>query len=136
MITVYTYQNKTRHKLASKWLQENNIPYQERNVTEDNPLKREEILKMLTLVEDIDRLIRRRTKVWKSIEKDIEDMHVKSELIPFIQKNPEVLRFPIAIRGERYLCITSGVNSLEYGLLLGKTQRKRQLKDLLENAAI
>lgn len=118
-----------------KWLQENNIPYRQRNVSEDEPLKAEEILNMLSLVEDIDILISSRARVWKSV-KNIEDMCIKSELVPFIQKNTIVLRFPIVLENRRELAVVTGFKVEEYGLFFSKTRRKNNLKVLLENVAI
>lgn len=130
-ITIYTRDKSLSCAEAISWMKENKIPYFERRVDIDNPLRFDEIMTFLHLVEEVNNLLSRKSNQWREIERCYLDMHIQSELIPFIQRNPTVLKFPIIVRG---FDVTAGFHSERYGTYLSKEQKRQKLDNLLKAA--
>lgn len=111
MITIYTKKSSTPCRNAIMWLQENNIAYQERLVTKQFPLTEEELIRILSLSGDIYEIVSTKRKAYQDFNRDIEEMSLKSEVIPFVLDNIEVLFWPIAIQGNK---IHTGFNKKSF----------------------
>jgi len=96
MITLYTSSSCSSCRKAKKWLEENKIPFREKNIVGIR-LTRDDIINMLKFSENgFDDIISTRSKIFKDRFPDTEEMKF-GELANFIIDNPTVLKRPIII---------------------------------------
>ncbi|WP_077617315.1 transcriptional regulator SpxA [Bacillus sinesaloumensis] len=125
MVTLYTSPSCTSCRKAKSWLEENQIPYQERNIISDT-LSLEEIKEILRMTEDgTDEIISTRSKVFQKLNVNLETMPLQ-DLYKLIQENPGLLRRPIIIDEKR---LQVGYNEDEIRRFLPRKVRTFQLKE-------
>ncbi|WP_099362294.1 transcriptional regulator SpxA [Fredinandcohnia onubensis] len=125
MVTLYTSPSCTSCRKAKSWLEENQIPYQERNIISDS-LSIEEIKEILRMTEDgTDEIISTRSKVFQKLNVNLETMPLQ-DLYKLIQENPGLLRRPIIIDEKR---LQVGYNEDEIRRFLPRRVRTFQLKE-------
>lgn len=96
MITLYTSSSCSSCRKAKKWLEENRIPYKEKNIIGIR-LTRDDIINMLKFSENgFEDIISTRSKIFKDSNLDTEEMRF-GELADFIIDNPTILKRPIII---------------------------------------
>ncbi len=101
MITIYTTDSCASCKKAVKWLDENKIKYEEKNMFK-KPITKEDVMAMLQMAENgFDDIISTRSKIIQESGIDINSMKY-SELVDFIINNPSVLRRPIIIDDRKF----------------------------------
>ncbi|MFJ7726680.1 transcriptional regulator Spx [Neobacillus sp. NPDC097160] len=104
---------------AKEWLQENNIPFIERNVFSD-PLTFVEIKKILSLTENgTEDIISQRSIKYQKKEIEIDQLQLK-DLYSLIQKKPSILKSPIIHDGKRFMV---GFNESQIRRFVPKTVR-------------
>lgn len=109
MITLYTSSSCSSCRKAKKWLEENRIPFKEKNIIGIR-LTRDDITKMLQYSENgFDDIISTRSKIFKSTDINLEAMQF-GELAEFIIDNPTILKRPIIINDK---IMQTGYNSDE-----------------------
>ena len=100
MVTLFTSPSCTSCRKAKAWLQENEIPYTERNIFSE-PLTLEEVKAILRMTEDgTDEIISKRSKTFQKLNVDIDSLPMK-ELYTLIMENPGLLRRPIIMDEKR-----------------------------------
>src|SRR5690606_8992450 len=100
MVTLYTSPSCTSCRKARTWLEEQNIPYKERNIFSE-PLSLEEIKEILRMTEDgTDEIISTRSKIFQKLNIDLDSLPLQ-QLYELIQKNPGLLRRPIILDEKR-----------------------------------
>jgi len=125
MVTLYTSPSCTSCRKAKAWLEENNIPYTERNIFSD-PLTIDEIKEILRMTEDgTDEIISTRSKVFQELDMDIDQLPMQ-ELFDLIQENPGLLRRPIILDEKR---LQVGYNEDEIRRFLPRKVRTFQLRE-------
>ncbi|WP_449539484.1 transcriptional regulator SpxA [Ferdinandcohnia sp. Marseille-Q9671] len=125
MVTLYTSPSCTSCRKAKSWLEEHEIPYQERNIISDS-LTIEEIKEILRMTEDgTDEIISTRSKVFQKLNVNLESLPLH-ELYKLIQGNPGLLRRPIIIDEKR---LQVGYNEDEIRRFLPRKVRTFQLKE-------
>ncbi|WP_010283341.1 transcriptional regulator SpxA [Bacillus timonensis] len=125
MVTLYTSPSCTSCRKAKAWLEENHIPFQERNIISDS-LSIEEIKEILRMTEDgTDEIISTRSKVFQKLNVNLETMPLQ-DLYKLIQDNPGLLRRPIIIDEKR---LQVGYNEDEIRRFLPRKVRTFQLKE-------
>lgn len=124
MIEVYYLSNTSSGRTAIKWLENHNLQFIERKITKKNPIKIDEIKKMLIHAENgFDDLINTRTKKFEEL--GINENECSTEyLIKVFIKNPSVIKLPIII-DEKKLVV--GFNKREIRCFLSKEYRRTQL---------
>jgi len=96
MITLYTSSSCSSCRKAKKWLEENSIPFKEKNIVGIR-LTRDDIINMLKFSENgFEDIISTRSKIFKDTNLDTEEMRF-GELADFIIDNPTILKRPIII---------------------------------------
>ena len=96
MITLYTSSSCSSCRKAKKWLENNQIPYREKNIIGIR-LTRNDIMNMLKYSENgFEDIISTRSKIFKESNLQPEEMKF-SELTEFIIDNPTILKRPIII---------------------------------------
>ncbi|MBU1144892.1 MAG: Spx/MgsR family RNA polymerase-binding regulatory protein [Firmicutes bacterium] len=96
MITLYTSSSCSSCRKAKKWLEENQIPYKEKNIIGIR-LTRDDIINMLKFSENgFEDIISTRSKIFKDSNLDTDEMRF-GELADFIIHNPTILKRPIII---------------------------------------
>ncbi|MGM8214658.1 transcriptional regulator SpxA [Bacillaceae bacterium W0354] len=125
MVTLFTSPSCTSCRKAKAWLEENDIPYRERNIFSES-LTEEEIKQILRMTEDgTDEIISTRSKVFQSLDTSLDQMPLK-DLINLIQQNPGLLRRPIIIDEKR---LQVGYNEDEIRRFLPRKVRTFQLRE-------
>ncbi|MEQ6388282.1 transcriptional regulator SpxA [Bacillaceae bacterium S4-13-58] len=125
MVTLYTSPSCTSCRKAKSWLEEHNIPYQERNIFSE-PLTIDEIKEILRMTEDgTDEVISTRSKVFQKLNLNIDQMPMK-DLFELIRDNPGLLRRPIILDEKR---LQVGYNEDEIRRFLPRTVRTYQLRE-------
>lgn len=100
MVTLYTSPSCTSCRKARTWLEENHIPFKERNIISE-PLSINEIKEILRMTEDgTDEIISTRSKTFQSLNVDLESLSLP-KLLKLIQENPALLRRPIIMDEKR-----------------------------------
>ncbi|HAM79830.1 transcriptional regulator SpxA [Ornithinibacillus bavariensis] len=127
MVTLYTSPSCTSCRKAKVWLENNNIPYQERNIFSEG-LSLDEIKEILRMTEDgTDEIISTRSKAFQELNVNIEQLPLK-DLFTLIQQNPGLLRRPIILDEKR---LQVGYNEDEIRRFLPRTVRTFQLRDAI-----
>ena len=123
MVTLYTSPSCTSCRKARIWLEEQNIPYTERNIFSE-PLSLEEIKEILRMTEDgTDEIISTRSKIFQKLDIDLDSLPLQ-QLFDLIQKNPGLLRRPIILDEKR---LQVGYNEDEIRRFLPRKVRTYQL---------
>lgn len=124
MVTLFTSPSCTSCRKAKAWLEEHDIPYQERNVFSE-PLSIQEIKAVLRMTEDgTEEVISTRSKAFQKLNVDLDDLGL-NELFDLIQENPGLLRRPIMLDEKR---LQVGYNEDEIRRFLPREVRAIELK--------
>ncbi|EEM06488.1 Regulatory protein spx 1 [Bacillus pseudomycoides] len=125
MVTLYSSPSCTSCRKAKLWLEENHIPYTERNIFSD-PLTIEEIKEILRMTESgTDEIISTRSKVFQELNVNLESLPLQ-DLYKMIRDYPGILRRPIMIDEKR---LQVGYNEDEIRRFLPRTVRTFQLRE-------
>lgn len=125
MITLYTSSSCSSCRKAKKWLEENKIPYKEKNII-GIKLNRDDIVNMLKFSENgFEDIISTRSKIFKDNNLDTEEMHF-GELADFIIDNPTILKRPIIINEK---IMQTGYNEDEIRAFIPRALRDNVLCD-------
>lgn len=124
MVTLYTSPSCTSCRKARAWLEEHNIPFEERNIF-FNPLNVDEIKQILQMTEDgTEEIISKRSKIFQDLDIDLDELPLQ-KLYTLIQKNPGLLRRPIMMDSKR---LQVGYNEDEIRRFLPRDVRALELQ--------
>ncbi|MFR0571846.1 transcriptional regulator SpxA [Ligilactobacillus salivarius] len=124
MVTLYTSPSCTSCRKARAWLEEHNIPFEERNIISD-PLNVDEIKQILQMTEDgTEEIISKRSKIFQDLDIDLDGLPLQ-KLYTLIQKNPGLLRRPIMMDSKR---LQVGYNEDEIRRFLPRDVRALELQ--------
>ena len=124
MLTLYTSPSCTSCRKARAWLQEQEIPYVERNIFSE-PLNIDELKAILQMTEDgTEEIISTRSKVFQKLNMDLDELSLK-ELLDLVKENPGLLRRPIMIDEKR---LQVGFNEDEIRRFLPRDVRQYELR--------
>ena len=124
MVTLYTSPSCTSCRKARAWLEEHNIPFEERNIF-SNPLNVDEIKQVLQMTEDgTEEIISKRSKIFQDLDIDLDELPLQ-KLYTLIQKNPGLLRRPIIMDSKR---LQVGYNEDEIRRFLPRDVRALELQ--------
>lgn len=130
MVTLYTSPSCTSCRKARAWLEENNVPYTERNIFSE-PLSRIEIKEILKMTEEgTEEIVSTRSKAFQEMNVDLDDLPLNN-LFTLIQENPGLLRRPIILDDKR---LQVGYNEDEIRRFLPREVRAIELKKAQELA--
>ncbi|NIK13209.1 transcriptional regulator SpxA [Alkalibacillus sp. S2W] len=125
MVTLFTSPSCTSCRKARAWLEEHEIPFEERNIFSDT-LSKDEIKEILRMTEDgTDEIVSKRSKVFQTLDVGLDQMPLK-DLIDLIQENPGLLRRPIIMDEKR---LQVGYNEDEIRRFLPRNVRSFQLEE-------
>lgn len=125
MVILYVTPSCTSCRKAKAWLQENEIPYKERNIFSEM-LTIDELKEILRLTENgTEEIISKRSKVFREFDGDINQLPMK-RLFSLIQNNPGLLKRPIIVDGKR---MQVGFNEEEIRRFLPRSVRKLHLHE-------
>ena len=136
MIKIYTSPSCSSCRKVKKWFEEQNIPYEEKNIF-SSVLNENDLKEILNKSENgTDDIISGRSKIMKDKNIDINDMKI-SELITFIKENPSILKRPIMVDDRRIQVGYNEVFTLGQAAWAGgkyiskkKTKKHRQQIDI------
>lgn len=121
MIKIYVSPSCSSCRKVKKWFNEQNIPYEEKNIFSSS-LNKEELKNILIRSENgADDIIATKSKIIKENGIDIDSMSV-SQMIDFIRENPSVLRRPIVVDSESDK-MQVGYNPDDIGIFIPKARR-------------
>ncbi|MFP3490005.1 transcriptional regulator Spx, partial [Staphylococcus sp. SIMBA_130] len=87
MITLYTSPSCTSCRKAKAWLEEHNLPYEQRNMFA-KPLSEDEIKAIIRMTEKgTEEIISKRSKAFESLDKELDELTLQ-ELYTLIKENP------------------------------------------------
>ena len=119
MILMYTSSGSLSCRKAKKYIKDNDIPYQERNIMRE-PLRESEIRYLLERSENgTDDIISQRSKTIRESGADVSSMRF-SELVKFVLKHPDVLKRPIILDQK---ALMSGYDEEEISIFKPRTQQ-------------
>lgn len=96
----YTYPSCTSCRKTKKWLQSNQINFEEIHLFRQTPTI-EELTFLLTLTtEGLDDILATRSQSFKELNLDIDDLPL-SKVVELIVENPKLLRRPILTDGKQ-----------------------------------
>lgn len=125
MVTLFTSPSCTSCRKAKAWLEDNNIPYTERNIFSE-ALTLDEVKQILRMTEDgTDEIISTRSKTFQKLNVDIDSLPM-NELYALIMDNPGMLRRPIIIDHKR---LQVGYNEDEIRRFLPRKVRTLHLEE-------
>ena len=125
MVTLYTSPSCTSCRKAKAWLQENGIPFKERNIFSE-PLNIDEIKNILRMTEDgTEDIISKRSKAYSKLNVDLDELPMK-QLYKLISKKPGLLRRPIIVDEKR---LQVGYNEDEIRRFLPRQVRELELAE-------
>jgi len=125
MVTLYTAPSCTSCRKARAWLEEQNIPFKERNIFSE-PLTIEEIKEIFRMTEDgTDEIISTRSKTFQKLHVNLDALPLQ-QLFQLIRENPGLLRRPIIIDEKR---LQVGYNEDEIRRFLPRKVRTYQLRE-------
>src|SRR5690625_4484325 len=100
MVKLLVSPSCTSCRKAKAWLEEHDIPFEERNIF-SNPLSVEEVKEIVRLTEDgTDEIISKRSKVFQDLNIDLENLPLQ-RLFELISEHPGLLRRPIIFDEKR-----------------------------------
>ena len=121
MIRIYTAPSCASCRKVKSWLNENQIPYVEKNIF-STLLKESELRELLERSENgTDDIISKRSKIIQEKNIDVEEMSI-TELVDFIQHNPSVLKRPIVLNEKTFLV---GYDEEEIGAFIPAERREK-----------
>ena len=126
MVSLYTTSGCQSCRKARDWLVENNIKFQEKEVTLLPPTVKE-LKQLFSLAEDVTDIISVRSvaiqKIPRTLGCQLEDLSF-NQLLDYIQKNPTGLRRPILTDGKRLMV---GWDQDEITMFLPRKARKQHI---------
>lgn len=124
MLKLYISPSCTSCRKARAWLEEHEIPYEERNLFSE-PLTIDELKEILRLTENgTEEIISTRSKVFQKLDIDLEELTL-NELLKLVGENPGLLRRPIIVDEKR---LQVGFNEDEIRRFLPREVRAVELK--------
>lgn len=125
MVTIYTTPSCTSCRKAIDWLEENEIPYEQRNISTE-PLSKDEIKSIMSLTENgTDEIISTRSKAFTELNVDIDEIPL-SDLFTLIQSKPNLIKRPIIADDKR---IQIGYNEAEIRKFIPREVRDIELNN-------
>jgi regulatory protein spx len=125
MVYLYSTPSCTSCRKAKAWLEEQQIPYTERNIL-SSPLSNDEIKNILRLTEDgTDEIISTKSKAFQKLNVNIESLSLQ-ELYKLIKENPGLLRRPLMVDEKR---LQVGFNEDEIRRFLPRKIRSFYLRE-------
>lgn len=126
MITLYVSPSCTSCRKAKAWLEEQKLPFIEKNIFHE-PLTKQEIKQILSLTEEgTGELISYRSQAYQSLTIDIEELTM-NELLDLFTEQPSLIRRPI-LTDDRRLQI--GYNEEEIRCFLPRQAREAKLAEI------
>lgn len=127
MVKLFTSPSCTSCRKARAWLEDNDIPYSERNIFSE-PLTVIEIKEILRMTEDgTEEIISTRSKAFQGLDVNLDEIGL-NELFTLIQDNPGLLRRPIILDEKR---LQVGYNEDEIRRFLPREVRALELQEAL-----
>lgn len=130
MVILYSSPSCTSCRKARAWLQENGIPFKERNIFSE-PLSKNEIKNILQMtVHGTEDIISKRSKAYTQLNVDLDELPM-NKLYDLLRKQPGLLRRPIIIDDRR---MQVGYNEDEIRRFLPRKVRKMELEQAQRKA--
>ncbi|MFO8068736.1 MAG: transcriptional regulator Spx [Alkalibacterium sp.] len=132
MITLYVSPSCTSCRKAKTWLEEQALPFNEKNIFHE-PLTKYEIKQILSLTEEgTSELISYRSQAFQSLTVDIEDLSM-NELLELFTSQPSLIRRPIILDDRR---LQIGYNEEEIRCFLPRKVREIELAEIHRQLAV
>ncbi|SDI26821.1 transcriptional regulator SpxA [Alteribacillus bidgolensis] len=125
MVTLLTSPSCTSCRKAKAWLEEHEIPFEERNIFAE-PLSVDEVKEIIRLTEDgTDEIVSKRSKVFQELNVELENLPLQ-RLFELISEHPGLLRRPIIFDEKR---LQVGYNEAEIRRFLPRKVRSFNLME-------
>ncbi|GAK05783.1 arsenate reductase family protein [Geomicrobium sp. JCM 19037] len=125
MVTLLTSPSCTSCRKAKGWLEEHDIPFQERNIFSE-PLSVQEVKDIVRMTEDgTDEIVSKRSKIFQELNVDVDTLPLQ-QLFELISEHPGLLRRPIIFDEKR---LQVGYNEAEIRRFLPRQIRTYFLQE-------
>ncbi|OJF91598.1 transcriptional regulator Spx [Alkalibacterium sp. 20] len=132
MITLYVSPSCTSCRKAKAWLEEQDLPFNEKNIFHE-PLTKQEIKQILSLTEEgTSELISYRSQAYQTLSVDIEDLSMNA-LLELFTAQPSLIRRPIILDDRR---LQIGYNEEEIRCFLPRKIREIELAEIHRQLAV
>lgn len=96
----YTYPSCTSCRRTKSWLNNQGVDFNEQHLFRETPTA-DELRRILSLTtQGIDEILAKRSKEYKTLDVDVEDLSL-SEFLDLVIEKPKLLRRPILTNGEK-----------------------------------
>lgn len=124
MVTLFITPSCTSCRKARAWLEEHEIPYEERNIFTE-PLTETEIKAILQMTENgTEDIVSTRSKAYSELNIELSDLPL-NDFFGLVQDQPGILRRPILVDDKR---LQIGYNEDEIRRFLPREVRARELQ--------
>lgn len=124
MVTLFITPSCTSCRKARAWLEEHEIPYQERNIFTD-PLSETEIKAILQMSENgTEDIVSTRSKAYSELDVELSELPL-NDFFNLVVEQPGILRRPILLDEKR---LQIGYNEDEIRRFLPREVRARELR--------
>ena len=124
MVTLFITPSCTSCRKARAWLEENEIPFEERNIFTD-PLTETEIKAILRMTENgTEDIVSTRSKVFSDLGIEMSELAL-NDFFEIVKEQPGILRRPIMLDDKR---LQIGYNEDEIRRFLPREVRARELR--------
>ncbi|AXY25107.1 transcriptional regulator Spx [Suicoccus acidiformans] len=124
MVTLYITPSCTSCRKARAWLEEHDIPYEERNIFTD-PLTEDEVKDILRMTENgTEDIVSTRSKAYSQLNVELSELPL-NDFFTLVKEQPGLLRRPILIDDKR---LQIGYNEDEIRRFLPRDVRARELE--------
>ncbi len=124
MVTLFITPSCTSCRKARAWLEENEIPFEERNIFTD-PLTETEIKSILRMTENgTEDIVSTRSKAYADLNIEISELPL-NDFFEIVTEQPGILRRPIMLDEKR---LQIGYNEDEIRRFLPREVRARELR--------
>ncbi|KRN27978.1 regulatory protein Spx [Lactobacillus selangorensis] len=125
MIQLFVSSSNASNRKARRWLQENHLPYQERNIF-SKPLSKAELKKLLCRTENgTEDIIATHSNAYQALTCNLEDLSL-DKLLDLLVQEPHLLKRPIIFDDKR---LEVGFNEEEVRRFLPREVRMLEFQE-------
>ncbi|KRM58564.1 Spx/MgsR family RNA polymerase-binding regulatory protein [Secundilactobacillus malefermentans] len=127
MLKFYYNANTPSKRKALKWLDDNEIQYETRNIN-FKPLDEEEITHIMHLSEEgTDQIISKRSKIMQNLHVALSKLSFNG-VVKLIKENQGILKSPILMENDKLM---SGFDSEQARMFIPPKKRRLEMRNLL-----
>lgn len=130
-IIVYSVSTCTSCRKAKAWLNDQDIPYVDRNISSD-PLTAEELRALLSFLPNgLEDIFSQRASIYKKLAIDINECSL-NQALALMEKYPSLVKKPILKKGSK---LSIGFNQESIRVFVPRKNRKNKIRIMTQETA-